>query len=253
MPTWCCCPQNAAGHGNFLASKYTPGHWGFTRTAGFSAACEASTCGVKSVRMNTNQSRLSRMAAHFCYNHAKLNRLAQDEQLHGEGSRPPAGDFASLGGVKEANVLAQEGVKQVGAYPEVQAGHAQSEQAATHPCEHCTPKRHPNQLQSGLLEHLAVRLYGRIVYDLASEVGHQGLPKSRCSPCADQNRCSCWCHRTKSELGTRVCADCVPPGIRRLDHCTSAMLTYQLTTHMCFTHEHTEQQQGLTCRRQMQT
>ena len=107
-----------------------------------------------------------------------------------KASRRPAGDLASLGGVKEANVLTQEGVKQVGAYPEVQAGHAQSEQAATHPCEHCTPKCHPNQLQSSLLEHLAVRLYGRVVYDLASEVGHQGLPQSCCSPCADQNKFS---------------------------------------------------------------
>lgn len=92
--------------------------------------------------------------------------------MQNEGSRQPAGDLASLGGVKEANILTQEGVKQVGAYPEVQAGHAQSEEAATHPCEHCTPKCYPHELQCGLLEHLAVRLYGCVVYDLASEVGH---------------------------------------------------------------------------------
>lgn len=110
--------------------------------------------------------------------------------LHAEGSRQPAGDLASLGGVKEANILTQEGVEKIGAYPEVQASHAQSEQAATHPCEHCTPKRHPHQLQCSLLKHLAVRLYGCVVYDLAGEVGHQGLPQRCCSPCAHQDICN---------------------------------------------------------------
>ena len=104
--------------------------------------------------------------------------------MHAGGSKQPASDLASLGGVKEANILSQEGVKQVGAYPEVEAGHAQSEEATPHPCEHCTPKSHPNQLQSRLLEHVAVRLYGRVVNDFASEVGHQGLPQSCCSPCS---------------------------------------------------------------------
>lgn len=100
--------------------------------------------------------------------------------MHG---KRPAGDLASLGRVKETNILPQEGVKQVGAYSEVEAGHAHSEQATPDPCEYCTPERHTNQLQGCLLKHLVVRLYGCVVYDLAGEVWHQSLPQSCGRPC----------------------------------------------------------------------
>lgn len=102
---------------------------------------------------------------------------------------PPAGDLARLGGVEEANVLAQQGVKEASAYPEVEAGHAQSKEAAPHSCEDCTPKSHPNQLQGCLLEHLAVWFYGCIVYDFAGKVGDQSLAQSCNSACGHDKCC----------------------------------------------------------------
>ena len=95
----------------------------------------------------------------------------------------PAGDLPGLGGVKEANVLAQQGVKQPGANAKVEACHAQGEQATPHPREHSTPKGHPHQLESGLLKHLPVWLYGCIIDDFASEVGDQCLSQCCCSAC----------------------------------------------------------------------
>lgn len=83
---------------------------------------------------------------------------------------PPASNVACLGSVKEANVLSEQGVEQLGANAHVEAGHAQGEQASSGSREHSTPKGYHNKLQGCLLEFVAVWLNGGIIYDLSSVV-----------------------------------------------------------------------------------
>ncbi len=79
-------------------------------------------------------------------------------------------------------------MEQVGPNSQVEACHAQGEESTPDACEDCAPKGHTHQLQGCLLEHLAVWFDGRIVNDLAGEVGDQSLSQRSSSPCATNER-----------------------------------------------------------------